>query len=610
MSTLTDYKAIKALKTNNRNLPEVVSKIELGRETKQILDKLQARIRFELGPDLMGPMMTVVSAETGKRVATMEEFTAIGTYRRFLIEAKKEAENVRIQDRKTKLVVLAKQVGKEWGLTVPDLVIPSNWTHFNATYGLLEVVKTNVEGLKQLEDDTGDLEFLVSLGNLIVGCIAQELVICMTDTKVQKGFREETLFKARVPSWFAKRMMTPKLFTGVMTCVSDLLYPRNFLKGLAFTTKEVMDLDFMFTVRTLTAKDTDYLQYVRNFLNSGLFHKLETQEGIKRFEERLERFMWNVQSKKDVQELLDERMAGKGFTTPTTYTDRGTGPEMRLVTQNMMMCQNFNYYWQAAMRFIVNAVDPINQFWTAGFNVSTWEISAEKTIYHWINEDIAHVEVLNELQANQGAWKGALSEFIVHSMGYFEDKVKNTMLSVIDFNFPSNEEEEEESVAPMEGEQKEEETTTPKPENQDMSSGKKTKELLPGQVEFIKPPPKIADGGRIVERLNQYLDTERTSLTEDDRKAYVKFARIKVKKTAGPKERGMANRGELNSKCLKLLKKIQELYGDEFMERVKIYVQTTYVTSADLREQVLELILNAIDTGLEMEPEDEEEEGI
>jgi len=119
-----------------------------------------------------------------------------------------------------------------------------------ASRPLLAALHTSVENMKKVSDNTSETRRTViepELNRLFVGIknAYTNTLIALTKGQSIKGLLKEKLFEEGVPEWAHSRFTAKTFVLGRTEDLEKVLFPTDPTKGLALTTREWRDIDFV-----------------------------------------------------------------------------------------------------------------------------------------------------------------------------------------------------------------------------------------------------------------------------------------------------------------------------------------------------------------------------
>jgi len=556
-----DPTIVKSIETSSRSFADWVGKIKIPKDFTTILERAQGRIRIEFAPELNNAPSIVVVDNEGKFLASYDQVVALSGHRRFLNEAIKKADAERASVDKIELVSKLMIMADDEKLSVPECIVKGNVAQLSILKSELEVVTKNIKALEGINDDVGLKDHVLDCSKRYESVLIKLLMGVVGNTKVTDDKKKEAVAASLVPTWLITKFKNSDVFKDIED-LSDFLYPRNFMKSFGLNMKEIENNQFLRYNVKLIEGNWPFLAAVKKFLlMENLFQDIEAKDARTKFEERRDTYIFVLDTKKPLSTILEDKIANRGLTTMVKYMSQGNFTENRKIIDNMTIINAFNFNWNAAMRLQIDVTDPCDQFWSAGFDTSGWEITPDHNIFKCIQDDVNHLQILDGIRRLDKTWVRHVIYFVKHKVGYYvgdnADKLEVELEKLfIEEVFENN---------------KLKDTIFKTPGI--VLDTSTEQELVP----LVTLPPKGAD-----------------------QKKVRKFLKLE-KPRDGKVKRNQAIRGKVDHDFTVEMNRIEVHYrGDEvMMTKVRDWLQSTFAANNKFRNLAAEFIANALDEGID-----------
>jgi hypothetical protein len=566
MSTKVD----KAFELATASVSRTLGKIHLNEESRNLLIRLGGVIQVMIDPGADHPIIRVVTTE-GKTLCSISDFEKIAGYRRFLTEATKTAEKESLAEKR--LAEVAKMISLFENLTkskAPDRMIQENNSKRLELEQLLKKIKANVGRIKDLPESEGYKEYLLEMGTAIEAVLVHEMILVIGPEKVTKDQRMESLFLAKIPKWLYGKFISNDWVKNETKDIKSLVFPKNnFLKGIAFMTREIMDEDFMLFNHKVTAYSGHLPKLVTSRLVNMFLEEGKDPSTKEVLAKVFEDFEWVLHNGTPVDEIIQPRLEGKAPPSITITRSMAKGRETELprlkrdMTNRLM---RISHNLSMLMHGLILTEDPIGQFWDPIYSgANDWELTPTKNIYDWIMDVDPKLEKFSE---------------IVHLSN---PEVNKKLFGILFLKCEIY--------------------------NEDLKAA-----LLGELLDMAKEVKSKSDGEKpLVNNPDYHLEdiTDVTTVSNDQKEKAKLFLGAKTKKVQAKKSR--QNARLLSTKVMKGLRKLDTITnGKHIRTQIENWIETSFTTSgAIVQEVALELILAAayredlLEIDLEEESEDE-----
>jgi hypothetical protein len=224
----------------------------------------------------------------------------------------------------------------------------------------------------------------------------------MGSVVVDRDFIDNKLFDVAVPKWLFTKFTDGNFTSNLKSDCMTLLFPKNnYLKAIAFSTKELLSEPFLTQNKLVLQKSGGIITLARTDF-SFLFPEIPA-EAREQVEKYLDKYQWVLTNPTSADEILALRESGKMAPVfrevqPPKISGRNPRPESetsrtcRLVGNTLGKIQAS---WNGMMNFVVSVANPRTEFWSGVFdNADGWEVTPTNSIYNCIRAE----ENLNPLE--------------------------------------------------------------------------------------------------------------------------------------------------------------------------------------------------------------------
>lgn len=373
--------------------------------------------------------------------------------------------------------------------------------------------------------------------------------------------------------------MYNKLTAKITSDIADLkyfLFPKNnFLKNIAFTTKELRDPHFC-EINEKVLENSHYLRQIvvmDDFLQplDGIPKDAITVEQVK---ETIEQFMWPLHKGGPAAEIIQPRLEGKA--PPMITLEKPKGKENEIPRYKRLVKHHLTKI-SCNMLMLLNGIiiteDPCAQFWTHLYgDIHGWEFSPSKTIFHWIVEvDPGHEKFQKIVDFSNKEINKILIEILMMKCGRYDPQIKekftNELLKMSTKKI--------DIVIPEQGEQK----TT---EEEGSISGES---ITVGKPNRVLPPTET--------KWKDIIKTDTVSVEQID-KAKI-YLNVSDKKKNVMKKTGNFLSRKLSKETEKDLSQLKTMVNVPFHALIHHWISTSFPSGKEKLERVaVDFILGAV----------------
>jgi len=428
MTTTTKTVGRNPFQLSISNVSETLGQISLNRDLIAFLTRLGAVLRVTFDPSSKAPIIKVVN-DKGNTLCSISEFEKLGGYRRIISDAVKISEKTVLTEKRVaitaKLMSLFEDHFKD--KEIPQRISAKNSARKIELENTLKVLTFNSELLMELPDTGNYSQYVKDTIQAIEFVLAAEMIATIGDVDLTSENRWENIFLAGVP-----KFMYHKLTTKINLDIADLkyfLFPKNnFFKNISFTTKELRNSHFC-GINEKVLENSHYLRQVvlmEDFLQP-LDDIPKDKISVEQVNETIDQFMWPLHRGGPAAEVIQPRLEGKA--PPLITLEKPKGKETEIPRYKRLVKHHLTKI-SCNILLLLNGViiteDPCAQFWSHLYgDISSWEFSPSKTIFHWIVEaDPEHKKFQEIVDFSNSEINKILIEILMMKCGRYDPAIK------------------------------------------------------------------------------------------------------------------------------------------------------------------------------------------
>jgi len=374
-------------------------------ELQALLVKMKAKIVIEYTGFSQKPNCTIVNLNDNTYIGTLEWALEIFRAKQIYLKAVETAKTLESND------ILLTNIAK-----VID-GIDSNFkpTAKHRSRTKFELIKKYIDKIENIQNRTEyysklfrenplegsnhvAVEHVLLCSKRIIGIMIEDSHRIITDSTFDV---KEEIKTHKIPIWiydhfvgkFNEEIMYTEdengneIFEGLL----DKIYPRNFSKGIAFTSAEILDEVFLIKNEPLLNGNGRFISGALELIRSLDIPYSSKQKKV--FERSISENEWHLKRpKEDMKDLLEYRQKGQGIKKNIIKYRPDLKGDEKIIDKGKAIMQSFDFYWNSIIRMQVEGRDPVSDFWEGVIPSSDWNLQNELSPFDIILKQKDYVE--------------------------------------------------------------------------------------------------------------------------------------------------------------------------------------------------------------------------